>query len=350
MISKRVCVVCLMVGLALWFSVALGTGKNARRFSLEWTRSTPFPEPRAGYASGVIGDKVVIAGGTYWEGSKGNWTRKAFSASTHAFDPVTQTWEKLPDAPTPFGYASSATVGNRLFVLGGYTGSEVIRKVYVLEKRGNSYQWSAFGQMPEPRLFAGAVGIQSRIYLLGGTSQFEPLDASGSCCTTSSATNTLMMLDTAKPESGWQQLPPYPGHKRWLFASEADSNALWMFGGTFQNRQQDPVTMFDDVVRYVFSKGAWEIMPDLPQATRQAVPLTAFPFEDRMILVSAAKRVWELSLRSFEYNDLAPLPESAYIDKFLRVNNTVIGAGGENSIEGPRRRSEWTFVGHGKWN
>src|ERR1700730_339118 len=50
-----------------------------------------------------------------WEGTKGRWTKKVFSASTHAFDPKTQTWEKLPDAPILFGYAAYTVIDNKLF-------------------------------------------------------------------------------------------------------------------------------------------------------------------------------------------------------------------------------------------
>lgn len=112
------------------------SSESASSLSLQWTKSTPLPEPRAGYAAGVLDGKFVVAGGNYWEGQKGNWTRKIFSASTHAFDPKSQSWEKLPDAPIPFGYAASAVVGNKLYVLGGRNGKEVNRKTLVLEKSG----------------------------------------------------------------------------------------------------------------------------------------------------------------------------------------------------------------------
>jgi len=53
---------------------------------IAWRESTLTPEPRAGYSSGVIGGKLLLFGGTYWEGTKGNWTKKIFSAAVHAFD------------------------------------------------------------------------------------------------------------------------------------------------------------------------------------------------------------------------------------------------------------------------
>src|SRR5208337_4815573 len=121
------------------------TRTSASNDVLHWSLSTPMPEPRSDYVAGVVGGKLVVAGGTYWTGSKGNWIKKHFSASTHAFDPESQTWEKLPDLPVPLGCAGGAVIGGKLFVVGGFTGSEVNRKIYVLEKRQSVYAWKEAG-------------------------------------------------------------------------------------------------------------------------------------------------------------------------------------------------------------
>ena len=39
---------------------------------LTWNLSTPMPEPRSDYAVGAMDGKLIIAGGTWWMGSKGN--------------------------------------------------------------------------------------------------------------------------------------------------------------------------------------------------------------------------------------------------------------------------------------
>jgi len=55
--------------------------------------------------------------------------------------------------------------------------------------------------------------------------------------------------------------------------------------------------------------------------------------------------VWRLDLAGQKYQELTPLPEAAAVDRFVWLNNQIIGASGENFIEQPRRRSEWVFVG-----
>jgi N-acetylneuraminic acid mutarotase len=311
---------------------------------LTWTESTPFPEPRSGYCAGSINGKMVIAGGTYWEGTKGHWTKKVYSASTHAFDPQNQTWEKLPDAPIPFGYAACTVVAHKLFVLGGFTPFTPNRRIFTLRRELDHYVWEIFGDMPEDRIFAQAVSVGSKIYLIGGTTEFEPYDSAGTCCTSKTATNTAMVLDTAHRESGWQQLTPYPGAKRWLFAAETDGKSILLFGGIFQARQKDSVTNFNEALRYQLDDARWSVLPSLPAETHGTTPLTALFLNGRVILISSAKRVWQFNLKTLQYDELSPMPDAAFVDKFVLINDSIIGAGGESS-EGPRRRSDRTFIG-----
>ena len=312
---------------------------------IEWNRSASFPEKRAGCAVGAIHGRLVLAGGTYWEGTKGHWTKKVFSASTHAFNPTKQSWEKLPDVPVPLGYAASTVIDERLFVMGGYTGHEVNRKIFTLEQRSTGYTWSTFGEMPEGRLFARAVSVDKSIYLLGGTTKFEPLDANGACCTSKTAVNTLLVLNTADPDKVWKELRPFPGAKRFLFASDTDGKSLWMFGGISQEEKNDPITKFREALRYHFAEANWKEMPPLPEGTLDSDPLTCLVINDKILFVSFAGRVWQLDLKTLEYSELNRFPEEVFVDKFVWLNNRIIGAGGENKIEGPRRRSDWTFIG-----
>ena len=312
---------------------------------LQWRKSTPLPEPRAGHAAGLLDGKFVIAGGTWWEGEKGNWTQKIFSASTHAFDPDTETWEQLPDAPFPFGYAAFAVVEDRLYVLGGFDGRQEIRKILRLSRKGDGYQWEVFGELPGTRLFGWAGSSGSSLFLLGGVERFEPTDEAGTCCTSKTATNRLSVLDTASPEKGWRELSPYPGKKRWLFSAEGDGESIWMFGGIDSQQAGAPPIRFSQALHYDLKQDLWEELPSLPPETLEARPLVALHIPGRILFMSFAKTVWQLDLQTLEYSRLTPMLEEAFVDRFAWLNGRIIGAGGENKIESPRRRSEWTFIG-----
>ena len=242
---------------------------------LQWRKSTPLPEPRAGHAAGLLDGKFVIAGGTWWEGEKGNWTQKIFSASTHAFDPDTEKWERLPDAPFPFGYAAYTVVENRLYVLGGFDGRQESRKILRLSRKGDGYLWEVFGELPETRLFGWAGSSGASLFLLGGVERFEPTDETGTCCTSKTATNRLSVLDTVSPEKGWRELSPYPGKKRWLFSAEGDGESIWMFGGIDSQQAGAPPIRFSQALHYDLKQDLWEELPSLPPETLEATPLVA---------------------------------------------------------------------------
>jgi N-acetylneuraminic acid mutarotase len=332
---------CCILALCLSTAPAL-PGASPGSIMIAWRESTPAPEPRAGYASGVIGGRLLLIGGTYWEGTKGNWTRKVFSAAVHAFDPVKQTWEKLPDAPVTLGYAASAQVGEDVFVLGGVQDGQPSRNVWRLRKSGARYAWDRYGELPGPRLFASAVAVGKRIYVLGGTSRFEPYDAKGTCCTSNSATNTLWALDTLDTAKSWEPLASYPGDLRWAQQAESDGSAIYMFGGSYQAAQKDPVKKLNEVLRYDLAAGRWSRVADLPPAMQGGTP--AF-VHGNIILVAAAKQVMRFDPKTAQFSPLAPLPRDASVDRFAWIDPLLVGASGENSIEAPRRRSEWTFLG-----
>ena len=338
----------LLLGLAVLCAApgcAPASDPSAPGAKLHWRKSTPLPEPRAGHAAGLMDGKFVIAGGTWWEGEKGNWTQKIFSASTHAFDPQSETWERLPDAPFPFGYSAHAVVENRLYVLGGFDGRQEIRKILRLSRQGEGYRWEVFGELPRTRLFGWAGSSGSSLYLLGGVERFEPTDEAGTCCTSKTATNSLSVLDTAAPDKGWRELSPYPGGKRWLFAAEGDGNTFWLFGGIDIPEAGAPPIRFNQALRYDLKQDLWEDLPPLPDETLEARPLVPLHIPGRILFMSFAKTVWQLDLQTLEYSQRTPLPEEAFVDKFALVDGRIIGAGGENRIESPRRRSEWTFIG-----
>lgn len=319
--------------------------KSSDNISLHWTMSTPFPQPRTDYAAGALAGKLVIAGGTFWEGSKGHWTKKLFSASTHAFDPATQTWEELPDLPTPLACAASVVIGKKLYVLGGYTGTKPSRKIYTFAMESGKYAWTNLGTLPSDRLFAAAVTAGKQLFVLGGTTRFEPTDASGTCCTSKTATDSFMSLDTTHPEKGWRQLPSIPGPRRWLISAVSGRDSIWIFGGRFQENPLDPVINYNQVFRYDISNARWQETNSLPQGSPDAVPPSCVMVKGKILLITDYRKVWQLNPLNSLYTELEPLPEAAGVDRFIFLKGRIVGAGGENNLEGPRRRSAWTFIG-----
>jgi N-acetylneuraminic acid mutarotase len=312
---------------------------------LQWTMSTPAPEPRSDYAAAVLDGRLIIAGGTFWTGSKGNWLQKQFSSSTDAFDPKTQMWEKLADLPVPLGLSSATVIDGKMFVAGGFTGTAVNRQVFVLEKRHGKYAWTVFGEFPFDRVYPRALGVGSSLYLVGGTTKFEPRDPTGTCCTSKTATRTLLALDTKHPEHGWRELAPFPGPDRFYFNAETDGHSVWMFGGIYQADPKDTIVAFKDVDRYDVEQGKWKQLQDLPDVSKEGNSPSPVFVGDGFVIVNDSQKVWKLDLSGRNYIDLSPLPEAAQVDRYVWIGKTIVGATGENFIQGPRRRSDWVFLG-----
>src|SRR5271166_5916660 len=154
------------------FLLSISTLCCGATVELSWNISTPMPEPRSDYAAGVVGGRLVVAGGTVWTGSEDHWVQKQFSASTHAFDPVAQTWEQLPPMPFPVACAASAAVDGKLFVVGGFTGTQLNRKILVLERTNGHFAWKEFGEFPFDRVYPRAVAVGKLLYVIGGTQKF----------------------------------------------------------------------------------------------------------------------------------------------------------------------------------
>jgi N-acetylneuraminic acid mutarotase len=303
------------------------------------------PEPRSDYAAGVVGGKLIVAGGTFWTGTKGHWIQKQFSASTHAFDPHSQAWEQLPPMPFPLACAASAVVDGKLFVMGGFTGTSANRKVLVLEKHNSSYTWKEFGDFPYDRVYPRAAAVGKLLYVIGGLQKFEPRDPTGTCCTSKTATRTLMVLNTQRPSDGWKDLAPFPGDPRFYFGAESNGKAVWMFGGIYQLLPSDPVTQFNNVCYYDPARDRWVEANPLPEVSHEGNSPSPVFAGRAIYLINDFKKVWKFDPVTQKYTEMASLPEAASVDRFVVIGREIVGASGENFIEAPRRRSEWVFVG-----
>jgi N-acetylneuraminic acid mutarotase len=320
--------------------------KQASDWRLQWSTSEPLPEPRADYAAGMIDGKLIIAGGTYWDGVPGHWIRKRYTASTHAFDPVSKRWQRLPDMPSTIAFAASAVVENTLLVFGGYTGTHVSRDIFALTSKQGRYAWTRKGQMDVDRVFASAVAVDKTVYLVGGSSKFEPYDIQGTCCTTNSVTKTILAYNAkARNESdAWRELGQYPGAGKWVPAVITDGKAIWVFGGLSQLKVTDAISMSPEVMKYDISNRKWTMVTRLPENLAQAQPLTALKVEREIVLFTGLKRTWRFDPAADTYSETTPMPEGVAVDHFFYLKGEIIGAGGEGHEEGPRRRSSATFI------
>ena len=125
-----------------------------------WTREPPLRQARAAHA-------VVVAGGSIWA-LGGTGPRGAPVLGVERFDG--QQWRVETQLPVAGGLnaTAAATLGSRIYVLGGFEGTSntPTGRVHVYDLRTRA--WSEAAPLPAPRGGHAAVVLGGRIHVLGG--------------------------------------------------------------------------------------------------------------------------------------------------------------------------------------
>ncbi len=123
-----------------------------------WTTLPRLPEPvRAAAGASQFSDFLVIGGTTTARDGR----------QVYAYDTGGPgRWSRLAPLPRPLYNHSAVTVGDEVYVLGGYdTQGEELRTVYVL---GAGRRWRAAPPLPRAVHAFGAVAFQDEIWVIGG--------------------------------------------------------------------------------------------------------------------------------------------------------------------------------------
>jgi hypothetical protein len=134
----------------------------------DWEPLPPLPEPNGGFILGVQNEKVVIVGGTNWEGGKKHWL-----SAIHAFDPAAGRWTKLSDIGSPVAYATTLQEGAAFAYLGGTNGEQSLKALVVIAGEATSRQLNcasfAMPSLPASLVLAAGGHVAGRYVIAGGT-------------------------------------------------------------------------------------------------------------------------------------------------------------------------------------
>jgi N-acetylneuraminic acid mutarotase len=163
------CVAALDQKIYLFGGARLGTVSDAVVYdaaSDTWQALPALPEPREHCVAGTIDGKIYIASGRS-AGIGG------FQANTWAYDPALQRYERRAPIPTPRGGTAGAVLDGKLFVFGGEgnaaDASGVFPDVEAYDPVSDS--WQTLPDMLVPRHGFGAAMLEGRIYLPGGATR-----------------------------------------------------------------------------------------------------------------------------------------------------------------------------------
>ena len=143
----------------------------------QWEVGPVIPEARRRASAGVVlhnGKFYVVCGST---GGHGDLSIR--STLFDEYDPVTNTWTPLPNAPNARDHVHAAMVDNKLYVTGGRDGglSDNVPEVDVYNF--STGEWSTLpastGNIPTPRAGAASIAVGKYVVVIGGESSRQML-------------------------------------------------------------------------------------------------------------------------------------------------------------------------------
>lgn len=130
-----------------------------------WVQGPPIPDGANEVIGAIVSGQLLVYGGQN--------ARSEAMGIFWRFEPASGQWTKLPSNPVPVHHGAAVGIGNKFYVFGGFripesgrTGWQPENKAWVFDLDAQS--WSALPPMPTARGALTAVGVGSKIYVIGG--------------------------------------------------------------------------------------------------------------------------------------------------------------------------------------
>jgi non-specific serine/threonine protein kinase len=180
----------------------------------------------------AVGTEIYVIGGYRRDG--------ATVSTVEVFQPGSGRWRPGPELPLAVNHAMAATVGGRLHVFGGYTGSgRPSAAAFRLDRSG----WRRLRDLPEVRAAGTAVAAAGKIYLAGG------LGPGGLAA-------AMLVYDPATDR--WSLAPGPPTPREHLGGAGAGGRVFTVGGRAASRGNLDAAEVFDPAT------GRWSSLPPLP--------------------------------------------------------------------------------------
>ena len=222
-----------------------------------WTIGTPMPIARAHAGGAVVGDRLYVIGG---------FSGRGFASSrVFIYDASDDTWDQGPRMPTRRGGHAVVVLDGLVYAIGGLNdqdGQVVTNEVY----DPVTGEWSSLSPMPSARDRMGVAVHDGVIYTFGGRRDNIALDV-------------VEIYDLGADR--WRSAAPMPVP---LSGSAAVSlgSRIYLFGGIPVGFDSD-VEVRPEVWRYDPGADAWDVLPTGMPTPRQS--MAAVAFTDRIYLI-----------------------------------------------------------------
>jgi len=148
-----------------------GWGGKARELKLtehfdpdrgKWTSLAPMPTARSSCGAAAINSCMYVAGGLSG--------RDEALAVLEVYNPETNTWKSMPPMPTPRFDCGVAAQGGRLIVAGGRSTTNNLGEVLDVVECFDPHKgtWESLPPLVAPRFGCGAASVGDKVFVFGG--------------------------------------------------------------------------------------------------------------------------------------------------------------------------------------
>lgn len=214
-----------------------------------WRTAVPAPTKRTEVAAATLGNKIYVVGG-FEEPGLSTILNFGISPKVESYDPATDQW--VTKAPLPVGlhHAGIGVVGGKLYVIGGYTQSGLstwspVATVYAYDQATDG--WSERAPMPTARGALSVTEYDGKLYAIGGYDR---------------KTNNAAVEVYDPVANAWTIRAPLPTPRDHLATATA-SGKLYAIGGRVNGDYGRNLAVTE---RYNPATDRWMRVADLPTA------------------------------------------------------------------------------------
>ena len=207
----------------------------------KWATKAPLPAGLHHAGTGAVGERLYVIGG---------FTASMFSiwqpvASVYMYDPAKDTWSERSPMPTPRGALTVAVHDEKLYAIGGKGEDGNSAAVEVYDPKQN--RWEARSALPTPRDHLAAASVGQRIYTFGGRVNLN-------------YGKNLGTVEAYNPTTDrWKQVADLPTPRSGIAAGVIDG-IVYVVGG------ESPEGTFPTNEAYDPKRDRWRTMAPMPTA------------------------------------------------------------------------------------
>ena len=224
---------------AVWFGIVQRSDSAGAVLTVRWTKKCDMPGPLYAFDAATLGNKIYAIGG------RGKVERH--DRYTYVYDAGKDSWDVKKEPLFPRSNHAVAALGNKIYVLGGNDSAGKAEAYDV-----DADIWEELAPIPSPRRHVNysAAACGGKIYLIGGLEENVRPDQDPD-------SNKNEMYDPVN--NTWTEKAPLPS-PRSTAAVTAFENKIYVISGKFKHEDRNDVFLYDPAT------DAWQTRAPMPEA------------------------------------------------------------------------------------